>query len=160
MCKLSFIIRSWQNEFNFIFFKYSYVCNIFKSNMKVFLSMLINILELFANDPNLYLLIKFNNRNTKSMCEIYSKLPIKMQKRRHWRRSGVLLLTLYRCHLLFRFFYCWLWRKEFLSGSFILDVCSTAVFCDSWIIGSLMIKINPGRTSETCSKLQVKFFEQ
>ena len=34
-------------------------------------------------------LLKFNNRNTRTRCEICSKLTIKTLERRHWYRSGV-----------------------------------------------------------------------
>ena len=34
-------------------------------------------------------MVKINNRNTKTRCEICSKLIIKIPERRHWRRSGV-----------------------------------------------------------------------
>ena len=33
-------------------------------------------------------MVKINNRNTKTRCEICSKLIIKIPERRHWRRSG------------------------------------------------------------------------
>ena len=32
---------------------------------------------------------KVNNRNTRKMCEICSKLTIKIPERRQWRRSGI-----------------------------------------------------------------------
>ena len=34
-------------------------------------------------------MFKINNRNTKTKCEICSKLAIKTPERRHWRCSGV-----------------------------------------------------------------------
>ena len=34
-------------------------------------------------------LLKVNNKNTSTRCEICSKLAINTTKRRHWRRSGV-----------------------------------------------------------------------
>ena len=37
-------------------------------------------------------LFKFNNRNTITRCEIYSKITIKTRKRRQWRRSGVFVV--------------------------------------------------------------------
>ena len=46
---------------------------------------------------NIYLL-KVNNRNTRKRCEICSKLAINISERCHWRRSGVLLLTLNTYH--------------------------------------------------------------
>ena len=33
------------------------------------------------------------NRNTRARCEICSKLTIKTPERRHWRRSGVLIVN-------------------------------------------------------------------
>ena len=38
-------------------------------------------------------LLKVNNRNTKTRCEICSKLTIKTQERRQWRRSGVFIVN-------------------------------------------------------------------
>ena len=34
-------------------------------------------------------MFKVNNRNTRTRCEICSKLTKKISKRRHWRRSGM-----------------------------------------------------------------------
>ena len=36
-------------------------------------------------------MFKVNNRNTRTRCEICSKLTIKTLERRHWRRSGVFI---------------------------------------------------------------------
>ena len=36
-------------------------------------------------------LLKVNNRNTKTRCEICSKLTIKTPERSHWRRSSVFI---------------------------------------------------------------------
>ena len=41
--------------------------------------------------PSIYFL-KVNNRNTRTKCEICSKLTIKTPERRHWRPSGVLIV--------------------------------------------------------------------
>ena len=38
-------------------------------------------------------LLKVNNRNTRTRCEIYSKLTIKTPERRHWRRSGIFVVN-------------------------------------------------------------------
>ena len=38
-------------------------------------------------------LLKVNNRNTSTRCEIFSKLTIKTPKRRHWRRFGVFFVN-------------------------------------------------------------------
>ena len=37
--------------------------------------------------------LKVNNRNTRTRCEICSKLIIKTPERRHWRRSGFFIVN-------------------------------------------------------------------
>ena len=58
-------------------------------------------------------LFKMNNGNIRTMCEICSDFTKKTPERRQWRRSGVLLLTLNRFHILFWCFYCWLWTSKY-----------------------------------------------
>ena len=36
--------------------------------------------------------LKFNNRNTRTMCEKCSKLTIKTSERRHWRHSSIFVV--------------------------------------------------------------------
>ena len=36
---------------------------------------------------------KVNNRNTRTRCEICSKLTIKIPERRQWRRSGIFVVN-------------------------------------------------------------------
>ena len=38
-------------------------------------------------------MFKVNNRNTRTRCEICSKLTIKISERRHWRRSGIFVVN-------------------------------------------------------------------
>ena len=38
-------------------------------------------------------MFKINDRNTRTRCKICSKLTIKTQERRHWRRSGVFIVN-------------------------------------------------------------------
>ena len=38
-------------------------------------------------------LLKVNNRNTRTRCEICSKLTIKTPEQRHWRRSDVFIVN-------------------------------------------------------------------
>ena len=38
-------------------------------------------------------LLKVNNRNTRTKCEICSKLTIKTPERRQWSRSGVVIIN-------------------------------------------------------------------
>ena len=44
-------------------------------------------------------MFKVNNRNTRTKCEICSKLGIKTPQRRHWRRSGVFVNFEHILHL-------------------------------------------------------------
>ena len=39
-------------------------------------------------------LLKVNNRNTATRCELFSKLTIKTPERRHWRRTGIFIVDL------------------------------------------------------------------
>ena len=45
-------------------------------------------------NPAINYIFKFNNRNTRTRCEICSKLTIKTLERRHWPRSGVFFVNL------------------------------------------------------------------
>ena len=38
-------------------------------------------------------ILKVNNRNTRTRCEICSKLTIKIPKRRQWRRYGIFIVN-------------------------------------------------------------------
>ena len=44
-------------------------------------------------DPADIQLLKVNNRNTRTRCEIFSKLTVKAPERRHWCRSGVFIVN-------------------------------------------------------------------
>ena len=43
--------------------------------------------------PSDIYLLKVNDRNTRTRCEISSKLTIKTPDGRHWRRSGVFIVN-------------------------------------------------------------------
>ena len=79
--------------------------------------------------PNIYL-FKFNSRNTRKRCEIFSKLTIKTPERCQWRRSGVFIVNFEHISHLFLVFLlltlnnnclrvksCWL-SSVIWSGSF------------------------------------------
>ena len=61
------------------------------------------VAKLLRNPAGIYLL-KVNNRNTRTRCEICSKLTIKTPERRHWRRSGVFIVTFEHISRLFLVF--------------------------------------------------------
>ena len=51
--------------------------------------------EAFSNSVywvNIYL-FKFNNGNTRIICEIFSKLTVKTLELRQWRRSGIFVVN-------------------------------------------------------------------
>ena len=57
-------------------------------------------------------IFKVNNRNTRTRCEICSKLTIKIPKRRHWRRSGIFIVNFERIsHLVLMFLLLTLTRR-------------------------------------------------
>ena len=43
--------------------------------------------------PACIYMLKVNNRNTRTRCEICSKLTIKIPERPHWRRSGIFIIS-------------------------------------------------------------------
>ena len=47
------------------------------------------------NPANIYL-FKVNNKNTRKMCKVRSKLTIKTPERGHWRCSGVFIVNFER----------------------------------------------------------------
>ena len=48
--------------------------------------------EMTQHPVGIYLL-KVNSRNTRTSCEICSKLTVKTPQQRHWRRSGVFIVN-------------------------------------------------------------------
>ena len=64
-----------------------------KSKGEIFDKTLLHILLEFKANPAGVYLLKVNNRNTRTSCEICSKLTIKIPKRRQWRRSGIFILN-------------------------------------------------------------------
>ena len=47
----------------------------------------------FCYPPAGNCMFKVNNRNTRTRCEIWSKLTIKIPKRHQWRRSGIFIVN-------------------------------------------------------------------
>ena len=56
------------------------------------LSKAMNLTVLISSPADNYM-FKVNNRNTRTRCEICSKLTIKTSERRHWRHSGVFIVN-------------------------------------------------------------------
>ena len=85
-------------------------------------------------------LFKVNNGNTRTICEIRSKLTITIPERLQWRHSGVLLLSRNRFHTLFWYFHCWLWTSKRRPGWKLYSIsviCHAAYFSHATLIISL-----------------------
>ena len=52
-----------------------------------------NLSTNFVFNPVGIYIFKVNKRNTRTRCELCSKLTIKTPERRHWRRSGVIIVN-------------------------------------------------------------------
>ena len=79
-------------------------------------------------------LLKVNNRNTRSNCEICSKLTVKTTKQRHWRRSGVFIVNFeHISHLVLVFLLLTFNRKLSAAQELFKHICSSflAVSCFS-----------------------------
>ena len=59
----------------------------------------------FSESPFDIYLLKVNNRNNRTRCEIYSKLTIKTPERHYWRRSGVFNVNFEHISHFFWYFY-------------------------------------------------------
>ena len=66
--------------------------------------------------PSRHLLFKSNNGNTRTMCEICSKLMIRTAEQLHWRHSGVFTVNLNRIHAFLCSFPCILWASKYWLG--------------------------------------------
>ena len=61
-------------------------------------------------------LSKVNKRNTRTMCEICSKLTLKTPGGRQWRRSGVFSVNFEQIYTLFWCCHCWFWTSKCRRG--------------------------------------------
>ena len=61
---------------------------------------LVNIMKLAHFNPAGICLLKVNNRNTRTRCEICLELTIKTPKRSQWCRSGVFIVNFEHISLL------------------------------------------------------------
>ena len=66
------------------------------------------LISLLVDFPAEIYLLKFNNKNTRTRCEICSKLTIKIPERRHRRRSGIFIVNFeHVSHLILVFIAGW-----------------------------------------------------
>ena len=78
---------------------------VWKLCRKCAFAQILNTRKLGKIHPDGIYLLKVNNKNSRTWCEISSKLTIKTQERRQWRRNGFapvfFVLTLNIFHTLF-----------------------------------------------------------
>ena len=81
------IIRAcWETKKKKLSFRKKYIKNFLWETSRFSLHVLLPI-------PAGIYPLKVNNRNTRTRCEICSKLTINTPERRHWRRSGVFIVN-------------------------------------------------------------------
>ena len=64
-------------------------------------------------------MFKVNSGNTRTRCEIYSKITIKTPERRHWRRSGVFIVNFEHISYLVLVFLLLTLSRQMPTGLFI-----------------------------------------
>ena len=80
-------------------------------------------------------MLKVNNRNTRTRCEIYSKTTIKTPERRQWCRSGVFVVNLEHISHLVLLFLLLTWASKCWLGKLCLCIwylfydCSISFHC-------------------------------
>ena len=76
---------------------------------------------------------KVNGRNTRKICEIWSKLTIKTPERRYWRHSGFFIVNLEHIIHLFLVFLFWLWTGQvnifWVLYSNLYTICLFCIMC-------------------------------
>ena len=75
--------------------------------------------------PDSICLSKVNDGNTRTTCEISSKLTTKTPEQCHWSRFDVFISTFNRFQTLFWCFHCWLWTSKYRLGSSFAPELST-----------------------------------
>ena len=71
----------------------NYMFKFFNKNNRFMCKMLGRMCSKLTIKPAGIYLLKVNNKNTRTRCDIYSKLTIKTPERRQWLRSGVLIVN-------------------------------------------------------------------
>ena len=86
-------------------------------------------------------LVQSNNRNTRTMYEICSKLTIKITDKTSMTSLFSLLLTLNKFHTLLWCFCCWLWTSKWLLGN------EQSILTESTTVHFMPIPLHPLKTS-------------
>ena len=86
-------------------------------------------------------MFKVNNRNTRTRCEICSKLTIKIPERRQWRRSGIFIVNFeHISHLVLVFLLLTLSKKisnlKISRCSIFMRRCSWNYYSDKGVLKS------------------------
>ena len=70
----------------------------------------------FGHYPAKIYWLKVKNRNTRTICEICSKLTIITPERRQWRLSGVYIVNSEQISRIVLCFCCWIWASKWRLG--------------------------------------------
>ena len=73
--------------------KFLEILVLLEQDIQLYLTHIWVIFPSCRNYPAGIYLFKVDSRNTRTMCEVCSKLTIKTPERRHWRRSGVFIVN-------------------------------------------------------------------
>ena len=68
-------------------------CNFWYLGLNIYLEKTRTAIDQNNDIPAGIYLLKVNNRNTGTRCEIYSKLTIKIPEQHHWHRSGIFIVN-------------------------------------------------------------------
>ena len=116
------IVEANINENNISNTKFEKLLGVTFDNRFIFNYHISNIWKTFCNKhPVSIYIFKVNNRNTRTRCDISSKLTIKTPERHHWRRSSVFIVN-FDCisHLVLVFLLLTL-RRSMLTGKHTLN---------------------------------------
>ena len=89
--------------------------------------------EIFEFYPLACYLLKFNNRNSIVLCEIFSKLSVQTPEQHQWPCFSFLLITLNIFNTFFWYLHRWHWATKHMpsvANNVLLVTCSGK--CSSW----------------------------